>query len=247
VALSATLLYRKDRRLIDDVNVGVPAGAFQEAEALDPGRDLAVGTADDGVVAVFNQARDTLGEDRFQLTNPAGLESRYRGMVIEADKRARQWQVRAALSLSESEGYLPGPGLESQVGTPAATPLFNDPNSLTNARGRTFWDRPRILRVTGFYEWRWGIRFASAYRYQTGQPIYRSILVGATLEGVPLNQGPVEILAEPQGAAVQPSVHLLDVRAEKQFTLGRAGRLDLVEVLPPRVARIGLRYRLGSD
>jgi hypothetical protein len=130
-----------------------------------------------------------------------------------------------------------------------------------------------LLRVSGVYEWKWGVRFASAYRYQTGQPLYRSIFVTSTLEGVPLNQGPVEILAEPQGAAVQPSVHLLDVRAEKGFSLGRAGRLDvlfdlfnglnantatemasrggafgaIVEILPPRVARIGVRYRFGSD
>jgi hypothetical protein len=272
LTLSVTLLYRKDRKLIDDVNVGVPAIAFEEGEALDPGRDLAMGTADDAVVPVFNQSRETLGQDRFQLTNPEGLESRYRGIVFEADKRAQRWQVKASLSLSESEGYLPGPGLESQVGAPSATPLFNDPNTLTNALGRTFWDRPRILRLSGFYEWKWGMRFASAYRYQTGQPMYRSILVSATLEGVPLAQGPVEILAEPQGAAIQPSVHLLDVRAEKEFSLGNAGRLALVfdlfnsfnantatevssrrgafgailEVLPPRVARIGVRYRFGS-
>jgi hypothetical protein len=273
LALSVTLLYRKDRKLIDDVNVGVDESAFQEGEALDPGRDLARGTADDAVVPVFNQSRETLGQDRFQLTNPEGLESRYRGIAIEADKRARRWQIKASLSLSESEGFLPGPGLESQVGAPSATPLFNDPNTLTNALGRTFWDRPRILRLSGFYEWKWGMRFASAYRYQTGQPMYRSILVSATLEGVPLAQGPVEILAEPQGAAIQPSVHLLDVRAEKGFSLGNAGKLDLVfdlfnsfnantatevssrrgafgailEVLPPRVARIGVRYRFGSN
>jgi len=273
LALSVTLLYRKDRKLIDDVNVGVPETAFQETEALDPGRDLAVGTADDAVLPVFNQSRETLGQERFLLTNPEGLESRYRGVVVEADKRAQRWQVKASLSLSESEGYLPGPGLESRAGDSAATPLFNDPNSLTNALGRTFWDRPRILRLSGFYEWKWGMRFASAYRYQTGQPMYRSILVSTTLEGVRLVQGPVEILAEPQGAAIQPAVHLLDVRAEKGFSLGNAGRLDLVldlfnsfnantateiasrrgafgailEVLPPRVARIGVRYRFGSN
>ena len=273
LAFSVTLVYRKDHELIDDVNVGVPASAFQEELALDSGRDLAVGTADDATLTVFNQARETLGMDRFQLTNPENLESRYRGVVIEADKRSRGWQVKAALTLSESEGYLPGPGLESQVGAPSASPLFNDPNTLTNARGRTFWDRPRILRLSGFYEWKWGLRFASAYRYQTGQPMYRSILVSSTLEGVPLAQGPVEILAEPQGAAVQPSLHLLDVRAEKGFSLGGAGKLDLVfdlfnsinantatevasrrgafgaifEVLPPRVARIGVRYRFGSN
>jgi hypothetical protein len=270
--ISATLLYRKDRRLIDDVNVGVRASDFTEGRALDPGRDLAVGTEDDALVPVFNQSRETLGEDRFLLTNPDGLESRYRGILLEASKRARNWQVQAALSMSESEGFLPAPGLETLAGAPAATPLFNDPNTLTNARGRTFWDRPRILRASGFYRWKWGLRFAGAYRYQIGQPLYRSILVGATAEGVPLAQGPVEILAEPSGAAVQPSVQLLDLRAEKSFSLGGAGRLDLMldvfnslnantateiasrrgafgailQVLPPRVARIGVRYRFGS-
>ncbi len=270
--LSATLLYRKDRRLIDDVNVGVGASDFTEEVALDPGRDLAIGTPDDGFLPVFNQSRETLGRDRFLLTNPDGLESRFRGIVIEAEKRARKWQARAALSMSESEGYLPGPGFETSTGAPAATPLFNNPNTLTNARGRTFWDRPRVLRVTAFYDWKWGVRFASSYRYQTGEPLYRSILVSATIEGVPLAQGPVEILAEPQGAAIQPSVHLLDLRAEKSFALGSAGTLDLLfdvfnslnantateissrrgafgavfEVLPPRVARIGVRYRFRS-
>jgi hypothetical protein len=271
LAASVTLLYRKDWNLIDDVNTGVPPSAFEREEALDPGRDLAAGTADDGVLPVFNQNPETLGEDRFLLTNPDGLESRYRGIVIEAAKRAKRWRIHASLSLSESEGFLPGPGFESQGGAAAATPLFNNPNTLTNAHGRTFWDRPRMLRVSGVYEWKWGLRFASAYRYQTGQPLYRSVLAVSTLEGVPLTQGPIEILAESQGAAVQPSVHLLDVRAEKAFSLGNAGRLDLVfdlfnslnantatemasrggafgaivEILPPRVARIGVRYRFG--
>jgi hypothetical protein len=273
LALSATLLYRKDRELIDDVNVGVGSDAYREDRALDPGRDLAVGTADDTVLPVFIQDPATLGRDRFELTNPEGLESRYRGISIEAEKRARRFRVKASLSLSESEGYLPGPGLESLVGAASATPLYNDPNSLTNALGRTYWDRPRVLRVSGSYEWKWGVRFASTYRYQTGKPLYRSILVNTTFEGVPLAQGPVEILAESQGAAVQPSVHLLDVRAERAFSLGNAGRIDLVfdlfnslnantaaevaarrgafgailEILPPRVARIGLRYRFGGS
>ncbi len=174
--------------------------------------------------------------------------------------------------MSESEGYLPGPGFETSSGAPAATPLFNNPNTLTNALGRTFWDRPRVLRVTGFYQWKWGVRFASAYRYETGQPLYRSILVSSTVDGALLAQGPIEILAEPQGAAVQPPVHLLDLRAEKSFSVGNRGKLDLMfdvfnslnantateiasrrgafgaifEVMPPRVARIGVRYRFGS-
>jgi hypothetical protein len=270
LAVSGTAVYRRDRLLIDDVNVGVPFTDFEEALALDPGRDLAVGTDDDSLLPVFNQSRESLGRDRFLLENPEGLESRYRGIELVARRRFDgRWQMRASLTLGESDGFLPGPGLESNEGASFPSPLYDNPNTLVNAKGRTFWDRPRILRVSGSYHWRFGIGFAAAYRYQIGQPLYRSIQVGQTIEGVPLNQGPVEILAEPQGAVVQPALHVLDLRAEKDFGLGRYGRLGvlfdlfnafnantatevssrrgafgaILDILPPRVARVGVRYR----
>jgi hypothetical protein len=263
-------MYRRDRLLIDDVNVGVPFSAYQEALARDPGRDLVPGTEDDALLPVFNQSRLSLGQDRFLLTNPEGLESSSRGIELVARRRFQGgFQLLASLALGESSGFLPGPGLESTEGASFATPLYDNPNTLVNANGRTFWDRPRILRVSGSYDWRFGLRFAGAYRYQLGQPLYRSIQVRQTADGVPLNQGPIEMLAEPQGAALQPDLHLLDLRAEKGFELDRYGRMDLVldlfnafnantatevssrmgsfgailRILPPRVARIGVRYR----
>lgn len=270
--VAATLMYRKDHRLIDDVNVGVPASEFVEGLALDPGRDLAAGTDDDGVVPVFNQSWQSLGHDRLVLTNPRGLSSRYRAVLLEAHKLSGgrgRWRMAASLALSESEGYLPGPGLEGTEGASYSTPLFNNPNTLTHAQGRTFWDRPRIFRLASSFDWKWGLSFAGTFRYQVGQPLYRSILVGATTAGVPLNQGPIEILAESQGSIVQPDLHILDLRAAKVFRFGKYGDVDLVfdlfntlnaatateissrdgafgailAILPPRVARIGIRYR----
>jgi Carboxypeptidase regulatory-like domain len=273
LAVAATLLYRRDHRLIDDVNVGVPTSEYVEGLALDPGRDLAVGTADDGVVPIFNQSRQSLGRDRLVLENPEGLDGRYRGIRIEARKRGGgRWQAGASLTLGESKGYLPGPGLEGTEGAAYATPLFNNPNTLTHAEGRTFWDRPRMFRLASSFAWKWGLSFAGTYRYQVGQPLYRSILVSKTNSGVPLNQGPVEILAESQGSALAPDLHLVDLRATKTFRFGGRGDLDLVldlfnalnastatemssrqgafgavlAILPARVARIGIRYRFGA-
>lgn len=273
IVVTGSLVYRKDHELFDDVNVGVPPGEFEEDVALDPGRDLVPGTKDDALVPVFNQSRESLGRDRRELTNPAGLESRYRGILLEARRRYRDgWQLMASLALSEAEGFLPAPGWESLEGAFAATPLFDNPNRSTNAKGRTFWDRPRVFRISGSYDWKWGLLFSGSYRYQTGQPRYRSILVDRTASGVLLNQGVVEILAEPEGAIVQPAIHLLDLRAAKSFGLGDYGEIDVVfdvfnalnantpteiasragafgailTILPPRVARVGVRYRFGS-
>lgn len=268
--VGATLIYRKDKRITDDVNTGVPFSEYDEAQAVDPGRDLVVGTGDDSLITVFNQSPESLGRDRFELTNPEGLDSRYRGIMFEARKRySNRWQMLASVVLSESDGLLPGPGLEKFVGTGFATPLYDNPNTLTNAAGRTYWDRPRVLRIAGSYDYRFGLRFAGALRSSIGQPLYRSIQVIETTTGALLNQGPIEIVAEPQGAIIQPSVHILDVRAEKNFDFGTQGQLGLmfdvfnvfnantateisarrgafgtiVKILPPRVARIGLRYR----
>ena len=65
------------------------------------------------------------------MTNPEGLDSRYRGIRFDARKRySSGWQLLASLTLSESEGFLPAAGFESSEGTSFATPLYDNPNTL---------------------------------------------------------------------------------------------------------------------
>jgi hypothetical protein len=266
----AGFIYRKDQRLIDDVNIGVPFEQYEPVQALDPGLDLMPGTEDDQVMTVFNQSPDSLGQDRFSLTNPEGLEGDYTGLRLEARKLLeRSWQMMASFSLGRSRGFLPGPGWESFEGSGFGTPLYDDPNTLINTKGRTFWDRDYVLRVSGSHADVLGFKLGGSFRIQNGQPLYRSIFLEKTLDGDALNQGIIEVLADPQGFDRHPRVLLIDARIERELDLGRYGRLGLIgdvfnllnantitelgqrggtfgtvhEILAPRVFRIGLRYR----
>jgi hypothetical protein len=270
LVVGAHFIYRKDKRLIDDVNVGVPFEQYEEVVALDPGLDLVPGTTDDRPITVFNQSPESLGRDSFVLTNPEGLDGSYTGLMLEGRKRfANRWQMLASLTFSRSMGFLPGPGWEMNEGSGFATPLFANPNTLINAEGRTFWDRSYVFRVSGSYSDFYGFKLGGSLRAQTGQPLYRSINVAGGIDGTPLNQGVIEVLADSQGFMRHPRVFLMDIRAEREFALGKYGRLGLIgdvfnltnantvteiaqrgrlfgvinKILSPRVIRIGVRYR----
>jgi hypothetical protein len=266
----AYFIYRKDKRLIDDINVGVPFDQYEEVAALDPGLDLVPGTPDDRPITVYNQSPYSLGQDQFLLTNPDGLDASYVGIVLKGQKRFRdRWQMLASLTFGKSTGFLPGPGLEGSEGSGFATPLFADPNTLINAEGSTFWDRTYVFRASGSYNDFFGFKLGGSFRAQRGQPLYRSIIITSDIDGAPLNQGLIEVIADPQGFMRHPRVLLVDVRVEREFFLGKFGRLGVVgdifnmtnantatgigqrgrlfgvieNILAPRVIRIGLRYR----
>jgi hypothetical protein len=270
LVVGAHLVYRKDRRLIDDVNVGVSFDQYEEVVALDPGLDLVPGTSDDRSITVYNQSPGSLGQDRFLLTNPNGLDASHVGLVLEGRKRLRErWQMLASLTLGESTGFLPGPGWESNEGSGLATPLFSNPNTLINAEGRTYWDRTYLFRLSGSYSDFYGFTLGGSFRAQRGQPLYRSISITAGIDGTPLNQGAIEVLADPQGFSRHPRVLLLDIRVERELSLGKIGRLAIIgdifnmanantvteiaqrgrlfgvinTILPSRALRIGFRYR----
>jgi hypothetical protein len=269
-AVNATFLYRRERNLIDDRNVGVVDTDFTPVTARDPGPDLVAGTADDRRLTVYNQSSRTLGNDVFLLTNPDSLSGDYRGLWLSARKRiSRRWQMLASLAIGQANGYLPGPGGEQNEGSNFTSPLFDNPNANLNSKGRTFWDRTFVFRLSGSYQLFRGLALGVSARAQTGQPRYRSILVSESIDGVPLNQGAIEIIADPPGAPRTPAIWTLDLRGEKSFHLGRFGQLTalfdvfnlananrpteignrrglygaIFEILPPRVARIGIRYR----
>jgi hypothetical protein len=134
---------------------------------------------------------------------------------------------------------------------------------LINANGSSFWDRPWNLKVAGTYEAPFNILLSGFFRVQSGQPFPRVIQVRN------LNQGTVNVYAEPVGERRLPTVTTLDLRCSKNFDLlrGRLGlSLDVFNVmnantvlaaqnlsgpaymtptalLAPRIARLGISYQ----
>ena len=270
VTLGLTGIVRSERNLLEDTDVGVPASAWTPIAHSDPGRDFVRGTEDDNPVTLYLQDPATLGQSRFRLYNP-GITASYRGLVFEARKRMEdRWQLLASVSVSRSRGWLPGAGDQSEEGTGFPGALFNDPNHDSDLHyGPTFWDRPFVARVSGSYRLPWGFAAAASARAHSGWPNYRSVIFTETLDGRPLPQGSTEVIVEPPGAARSPIVPLLDLRLDHRLTLvgtaevstyldvfnalnlnsvvGEGSRDDsfgaVVGILPPRVARLGLRLR----
>ncbi len=268
VTVGLTGILREERNLIEDVDVGVPASAWRATDHFDPGRDFVRGTDDDVPLTLWLQDPATLGQSRFRLTNP-GLDASYRGLILEARRRyAGGWQLLASVTVSRSTGWLPGPGDQVDEGTGFPGELLNTPNHGDLHQGRTFWDRPFIARLSGSRRLRWGLSAAGSLRAHSGWPNYRSVIFTQTLDGRPLPQGSTEVIVEPPGAARSPAVPLLDFRLDHRLELGGAeiatfldlfnalnlnnvvgeGSRDdafgaVVGILPPRVARIGMRLR----
>ena len=269
ITLGLTGILRTERNLIEDTDVGIPESAWRPVPHLDPGRDFVRGSEDDVPITLWLQDPSTLGQSRYRLYNP-GIGSSYRGLIVEARKRyASGWQLLASLTVSRSIGWLSGPRGQADEGTGFPGPLLNNPNHGDRHEGRTFWDRPFIARLSGSYRLPWGFAVAGSFRAHSGWPNYRSVIFTETLEGGPLPQGSTEVIVEPPGTARSPAVPLLDLRLDHRLGLpggaefstyldvfnalnlnnvvGEGSRDDsfgaVVGILPPRVARVGVRLR----
>jgi hypothetical protein len=166
---------------------------------------------------------------RFLLTNPAGYSLTYNGLVLTAEKRlSNGWQVFGSYTFSRASGLQVSSGATaagSQVSTIAGSPFLTfgqDPNNLTNARGRLPNDRPHMLRVMGSVELpRTGLLFAANVQHFTGKPWAASTLVS-------LPQGDQRILLEGRGTRRLSSQTLVDLRLSRTITFGTRTRVELL-------------------
>ena len=135
-------------------------------------------------------------------------------------------------TFSRASGLQPSSGTTaagSQVSTIASATFLTfgqDPNSLTNARGRLPNDRPHMLRVMGSVDVpRTGLMVAANVQHFTGKP-------WAATAQVTLPQGDQRILLEPRGSRRLSSQTLVDVRVSRAISISRSMRIELlVDVL----------------
>lgn len=234
---------RRERDLLESVDVGVTSADYDVRHLPDPAGDI-LGAQDDQLLPVYDRKPESFGRDRYVLTNPPGLGSRHRGVELRLDKPAGErllLRLGGTASMTEISGASRGFQVtENDQGLPGE--LFDDPNADTHARGRSFFDRAFTLLLAAALRAPAGFRLAVAARYQDGQPFGRLVIVPD------LAQGPEAIQATPRGQVtgagttdaagryVVASGHrfsytlTVDARVEKRLALGQVRLALLLDV-----------------
>jgi len=205
-AVGATYYYRKNKNLLGQVNNAVPPSAYVPVTESVPGG---------GSVVVYNLQPAFVGQvDRVIKNTPQFWET-YNGIEFTAKKRlSNNWQMLAGYTYSKATSFNVENWIVGFVDT-------NDPNNLININDRVqASDTPNVVKLGGTYILPYGLQISGNYRYYTGKPLTRTLLVQD------LNQGPVNVAAEPRGTYRYPNVSLLDLRISKVFPVGKAAKVE---------------------
>jgi hypothetical protein len=187
-------------------------------------------TLRDGRVVPVFELVNAASARRFLLTNADGYSLTYNGLVTVIEKRrSHGWQAFGSYSYSRVYGLQTSSGAAaagaqvSTVSPPQPSTFGQDPNSLTNARGRLPNDRPHAFRTMASLDIpRTGVAVAGNLQYFSGKPWAASAIVS-----LPQNSQQ-RVLLEPRGSRRLTSQSLLDVRISRAFVLGPKGRVDLM-------------------
>jgi hypothetical protein len=259
---------RDHKRLVETVNQGVPSSSLQPVELVDLGNDNIKGTSDDQILTVYEQDISTLGQDHFLLTNPPGFRSSSQGIEALLNKELpKRWFLTLSFTAYKATGPAsPGNG-EFENDTGIAGSLFDNPNTLLNARGRLFFDRAYLGKLAAHGRAPLGFSLGSVIRYSDGLPFGRRLIITG------LNQGPFYIMATPRGelGGLRTQVNLVfDQRIGRDFKIAShkfSGYVDIfnllnlnksllewdlsgplfdqrlpLKVMNPRVVRFGFRW-----
>jgi hypothetical protein len=220
VAVSAAYVRKNGR---DFIGWEEAAGGYREESVqLNDGR----------VVQVWRLTTPSQ-ERRFRLTNPENYLLTYDGLIVAVERRRlRGWQAFGSYTLSRTYGLQPSSGTTAAgtqvatVGSPPASfapgvSFGQDPNDLTNARGRLPNDRPHMLRIMGAVDLpRTGVVVAANLQHLSGKPWAKTALINP-------NEGARPVLIESRGTERLSAQTVLDVRVSRAFGLGALGRLEL--------------------
>ena len=210
---------RSEKRLLQTVNVGIAPSSYDSFLFHDVGVDGDLGTEDDREIPIYDQRRQ-LGEDLFRLTQPPGLESFAQGvdLLLGFDRGRISWRLSGRAYRDVGSGNVGNEPEENDTGIMGD--LFDDPNTLTNAEGRLYFDRAFTAKLALTARGPFGIDIGTAIRYWDGLPFARQIFFPD------LGQGFTIVQAYPRGRLRYAFNMTVDVRLEREFPLGRT-RLTL--------------------
>ncbi len=185
---------RRERDLVESVNVGVPLASYSVRYLPDPAGDI-LGPQDDQLLPVYDRKPESFGLDRYRLTNPAAGTTLHQGVELRVEKAfGADLSVLAGATASRTEiagahrGFRATENDQGLVGE-----LHDDPNADTHARGRGFFDRAYTIKLAAAYRAPGDWRVGAVARYQDGQAFGRLVVVRD------LAQGPEAVPATPRG------------------------------------------------
>ncbi len=230
IGLQAGYVYRK----IDDfrvrININRPLSAFNVPVVIrDPGPDGSfVTSADDGPnINTFNLNPANLALPVVNtLTNLDG-NGEYHTVEFSANKR-QTGRYSLAASFSKRWNRDHATAYFGQNLRAVATP--STPSDLINTDGGRYNFSMWTAKINGSYDAPFQIRLTPALRFQSGQPFGRTINasnafgIGGT-GGI--NYGTQRILTEKLGTRKQDNIAILDVRAEKYFSMPNSRRIGV--------------------
>jgi hypothetical protein len=204
---------RWETNLPQTLNVGISPGSYESFLFHDVGIDGALGTPDDRDLRIYDQ-RAQLGEDRFVLTHPDGLSSMSQGvdLLVGVDHRRISWRLSGRAYRDVGRGNEGNGPNENDTGV--LGDLFDDPNTLTNAEGRLYFDRAFTGKLSLTARAPADVRLGAAVRYWDGQPFSRQLFFPD------LGQGFTVVQAFPRGRLRYGFNMTVDVRLERDVPLG---------------------------
>jgi hypothetical protein len=223
LTLRLTAMARRDRNLVGALNVGAPPSSYAVSFIPDRGVDW-LDPIDDRLLPVYNRLPSSFGQDRYVLTNPSDNPAEYDGFEIVGEKRfANRWQLLAGATAGRSRGQGGYRGFEAYENDHGLVgEAFGWPNAATHGRGRLFFERGYVIKMSGTYEAPRQTRVSATARYQDGQHFSRLVIAPG------LNQGTEAIRAFESGRSRFTFTHTIDVRVEKAFGLPQGRRYSLI-------------------
>jgi hypothetical protein len=225
--IGLNFIYRIDKNIIDsfDANNGYDVNAQDSKGPIwipfnftDPGTDGVVGTGDDQSLTVYGLRKDRPAPS-YVIGNIPEARRKYMAAVLSFDKRlADNWELKGSLTYSSYKGNI-GAGYTD---TNYLNPASNDPNTLLNAYGPLFFDRPWQFKLMGTYILPWDIIVGAYFQAYSGIPwnrtlarVYFPLDFAAAFGGVQTPYAAVN--AELPGSHRYQAYVNLDLHLEKAF------------------------------
>jgi hypothetical protein len=231
--LGLQLVWKESKNIVEDADArnGFDPTARDEKgliwipfSFIDPGWDGEWGTGDDQRLTAYG-----LRSDRpvpiWTGLNPAEARRKYLGAALTFDKRmSDNWQLKGSVLFSSFKGNIEA----SSVATEGSNLMFNDPNSLVNAYGSLFFDRPLQIKIIGTYVLPHDFVVSAYFQYYSGVPWGRTIArVYFPADFPAVQQTYVGLNAEASGTRRRVPYTNLDLRVEKAFAFRSGGKISL--------------------